>query len=238
VIHYEPSVGVSDWYGGAVAWEGEEMSPEGLLFGPRVDSPTQIRPCGAACYTDKWLPCVAVRPSDGYRAIVWADAESGIPDPSFNIALRIYTAAGGLVAQLDGPDVNDPTQWVNDPSLEDPDEQSDTEQYSPAVSFDDAGNVVCTWIGPRLADCSDGPYVYARRFKFGGGVLRDPDPAQGEGRAGMFIVNSGSTSIDPDQGHATVALKLYPGRIDLGADYGSFIVAWNVWTAPGYEIRG
>ncbi len=230
--HYEPSVGISDNSGGAVAWAGTDTGPEGLVFGPNATSPAQIRSCSPHCYADKWLPAVSVCEStgimDGYLAICWAEAESSEQLPFFNIALQVYSRFGVLLAERAGPDINDPAMWVNDPSLEDPDPLIDTEQGSPAVAFNDQ-IIVVVWIGPRLDGCGGTYHIYARRFKLEvvpgeGLVLRDPDPQLGEGRAGVFTVDTDPNPlllIDPDTARPTVALSPSTETPER------FVVVWN-----------
>ncbi len=236
-VQYEPSVGISDSSGGAVAWAGLDTTPEGLLFGPNETSPVQIRACGARCYTDKWLPAVSVCESmgykDGYQALCWADSEDdALVVPPFNIALQVYDPVGVLRAERAGPDINDPELWVNDPSVEDPGPDGNTEQGSPAVAFNDQ-LIVVVWIGPRLDGCGGTYHIYARRFMFEDEpgedpVLRDPDPMIGEGRAGVFIVDNDhdeNVIIDPDVARPTVALSPSAETPER------FIVVWNAVVA-------
>jgi hypothetical protein len=136
---------------------------------------------------------------------------------------------------LHGPDINDPAQWVNDPSLEDPGPEDDANQVSPAVSFVKDDIVVC-WVGPGLADCEGTSvrHIYARRFKFddllnpGTLELRDPNPAWGEGRPGMFVVdNNTEVALDLDTAKPAVALAGYAYGEEEAPHKGYFVVAWN-----------
>jgi len=178
-----------------------------------------------------WLSAVSARSEDGYVAIAFAyDEDMFDTDPRKNIALLIFGPDGQLLTQdsRNGPDINDPTQWVNNPFQEDPTSELDTDQRSPSVSF--VGNdVVVAWVGPATQECFDGAnHIYARRFKFDAGAqagqkLRDPLPASGEGRAGMFVVDTDSdATVHAVQPSPAVALTL---ATDNRA--GRFIVAWN-----------
>ncbi len=247
---HEPSVGASDAMEqmenvDAVTWSNHFVE-QGLLYD--LDGmPVEIRDCAPFCHVDRWEPCLAMRSSsDAYFALAWADAETAQNDPPFNIALQIYDSDGTLVAELAGPDVNDPSQWVNDPSLEDLNPEFDSIQLSPALSF--VGNdVVVVWVGAAFVGCDDSitNHVYARRFKFdlATNTLRDPDPMLGEGRPGAFVVDNDADErivLDVDKANPTVALTL-----ETGANAGRFLVAWNnrivhpeFGTTIAEEVRG
>ncbi|MFH1419805.1 MAG: hypothetical protein ABII12_16145, partial [Planctomycetota bacterium] len=255
----EPSVGIASSLTSSVTWsdvQPDSDGPLGLFHGPDEDDPDTIRSCdfdpppNTLYCRSLWQPCMAMRPSDGYFAIAFACDE--LPSEEFspyNIALQVYDPNGTLITSLDGPDVNDPSQWVNDSSLEDPSPESDSDQVSPAVSF--VGNdIVVTWVGPRLAGCAGAFHVYARRFKFddaqnpGTLELRDPNPTWLEGRPGMFIVDNDvsvpAPIIDPSAANPTVALLLPLDPTERRPAEGSFVVAWNasIVVAPAtWEVR-
>ncbi len=256
-----PSVGVSNNGDLLLTWHRMDsyLSQAGLLAGPAPSLSLVIRdcdpsaPCAPACtycrVTNEpeaglWNPCISVR-SDARYAVVWADAEEPTAQySSFNIALRIYDSnASDVLAQLEGQGPDPDEKWVNQPALE----GLGSNQISPAVAFDDAGNVVVAWIGWRPTGCAPAFRVFARRFKFEFDsqaqewVLRDPDPDLGEGWPGMFIVDNdpnASPLVSPDDplAHPTVALSLDQ------VDPGRFIVAWNagriVVPVVYHEIRG
>ena len=246
----DPSVGRSDLMSGRTAWsdlttcDAEGYEPLGLVEGPSFTSTTSIRDCdcegmpgGTRCRI-QWQPALAMEPHTGYFAVAWADAESNVADAKFNIALRVYDPAGDMVADLSGG----AGEWVNDPELEDdPDPEIHWSQTSPAVSFIGEDIVVC-WIGPGLYGCPDHSslHIWARRFKFDAEAqepLRDPDGTPGEGRAGMFVVDTETTDLlDRDNAHPTVALREYdPASSERHPYWGSFIVAW---TAGGSVLAG
>lgn len=240
---HEASVGTSDFLSGgnnvsAISWSNRQASP-GLHL--QVDGTgAVIRSCTTWCplRVQQWQPCVSERSDDGYFAVVFAYDEDPLLELSpFNIAIQIYGPDGTLVAERAGPDVNNPAQWVNDPSLEDATSELDTSQVSPAVSFVGEDIVVC-WVGPGLTDCGGAAVrnIYARRFKFDtqNGELNDPNPLTGQGLAGIFVVDTDATEdLDPEIANPTVALTLSdenPGR---------FVVAWNAIQANGtvHEVR-
>ncbi|MBI5764532.1 MAG: hypothetical protein HZA51_13520 [Planctomycetes bacterium] len=187
---------------------------------------------------------MAMRPSDGYFAVAYAESESPFEDPpSFNIGIKVFDPNGNIVAQLTGPDRNDPAQWVNNPSLEDPSLAQNSDQFSPSISFV-GDNIVVTWLGPALAGQSTPStrHVYARRFKFDpiaspGQKLRDPNGTT-EGRAGLITVDHDpNVRLDQDTSNAVVALTQ---ATDQNA--GKFFIAWNVQDPDvpynHFEIRG
>ncbi|RIK62030.1 MAG: hypothetical protein DCC65_18005 [Planctomycetota bacterium] len=231
-IHHEPSVGMSE-SGGRLAYvvtQTFSSNPNGVIWGADWLSPNLIEPCGPSCYPGRWQPCIAQRSEDGVFAIVWADAENDLSDPPTNIALYVYNAAGQLLETLEGPS-ND--QWVNNPDLEDPIVGGlpvRTAQLSPAVAFV-GDDIVVTWAGRRLKDWTGGPtfHIFARHFKYDDGApagsrLRDPIPGNGEGRAGLFRVNSNVDVelFDPDNANPTVSIS--PAA---SGPQGRFIIAWN-----------
>ncbi|RIK68032.1 MAG: hypothetical protein DCC65_04165 [Planctomycetota bacterium] len=232
-IHHEPSVGMSD-DGGRTAYVVTGSSfPNGVNWAVNWLTPNLIEPCGpfpSNCYPGKWQPCIAQRTEDGVFAVAWADAERDESDPPTNIALTLYNAAGQILETLEGPN-ND--QWVNSPDLEDPIVEElpvRTAQQSPAVAFV-GDDIVVTWAGFRLKDSVglSAFHIYARHFKFddsapAGERLRDPNPANGEGRTGIFRVNSDDDVelFDPDNANPTVSIS----PATSGAQ-GRFIIAWN-----------
>jgi len=147
--------------------------------------------------------------STGNVAVAWADQEVG-PGFSFNIALRIYDPSGTIVqAELAGPG---PTQWVNDPTV-DPLASS---QLSPAVAFNDLGDLIVTWVALRPESCIEGGLlrIYARRF------IWDAATNVLTAQSAPFIVNSDPAWGDFGQTGANPTVALAP-------DSGAFVVAWN-----------
>ncbi len=241
----EPSVAIvddesPDDYAAAVVWSNTlryATDGDGLVYRLTGDPIERILDCPSYCVDrlTQWQPCISMRESDGAYAIVWADAEVDLQLPPFNIAIQIYDASGTLLDELVGPTDG---EWVNEPAHE----AGDSIQKSPAVSFDDDGNLVVCWVGFPLPGCSSGGFrIFARRLKFESGQLRDPDPAQGEGRAGMFMVDSDpDTGIDPYDAYPTVAINVHADPADPSTDRGAFIIAWNADNnINGHaEIRG
>ncbi|HVP13459.1 MAG TPA: hypothetical protein VMV94_19960, partial [Phycisphaerae bacterium] len=251
---YYPSAAISDAGPGAMSWArlgpGDPNTYSGLVWTfDSINSAASIRECPVECAARlwQWRPCMSMRNSDGYFAVVWQDEEIDWEYPPFNIAIRVYDADGNIVARREGPDLHDPNQWVNDPVAEDPNNPNPgdpnnpynlylhTSQESPAVSFVGDDIVVC-WIGPELAACEESGvrHIYARRFKFDNLLdpnvpeLRDPIPIQNEGRAGMFIVDSAAGyDLLTAQAHPTVSLRMRANEEDRSPCYGCFVVAWN-----------
>lgn len=240
------SAGTSGANVDALAWanSGDFKGLEAQVIGAPI---VELRGCDTICdiRRNQWSPCISVRSEDGYVAIVFAfDEQPTDFNPPRNIALVMMDAGGNVLADdsLIGTDINDPSKWVNDPTLEDPDPDFDSDQRSPAVSFV-GDDIVVTWAGPNLADClsvANVDHIYARRFKFNaaadpGQRLRDPNPAT-EGRAGIFIVDSGTDSfINGDDPNPAVALTLA-----TDSRQSSFAVAWNanaVYTLSREEVR-
>ncbi|RIK63289.1 MAG: hypothetical protein DCC65_16340 [Planctomycetota bacterium] len=229
-----PSAGASDAEDNqaTVGWTNFSAN-KGLHTGIDGIQADTLRECDDYCSAriTQWLPCVSTRSEDGIFAIAFAyDEAPDEEDSSLNIALMVFDAEGNLLEQLAGPDVHDPDQWVNDPSKEDPSLEDPTSQLSPSVAFV-GDDIVVAWAGPDIDTCqgTDVDHVYARRFKFDisgqpGERLRDPDPLQGEGRAGMFVVDS-----DPDARifNPLVARPAVALTLATGADAGRFVVAWN-----------
>ncbi len=228
----KPSTGASDAFvnRSTVAWSNGDAHP-GLHLGIDSAQISTLRACdvGATCgdRVNHWLPCASTRSEDGAFAVAFGYDEKPLEDFSpYNIALMIFDADGILLDQLAGPDINDPSQWVNDPSSEDETSEVNTSQLSPAVSFV-GEDIVVAWAGPALLACPTGPdfHIYVRRFKFDSQTgLRDPDPAAGEGRAGIFVVDNdpGFEIESPLLARPAVALTL---ATDSKA--GRFVVAWN-----------
>jgi hypothetical protein len=244
---HEPSVGASDAIASrATLGFSNHEENQGLHYALDQVQQVTLRGCPDFCLprTQQWQPCVSTRSEDGITAITFAFDENPNQELSpLNVALMIFDSQGQLIDQLAGPDINDPDFWVNDPSSEDPSPEVRTSQTSPAISF--VGNdLVVSWVGPDLAACQGTAvnHVFVRRFKFDDQInpgtleLRDPHPAAGEGRAGMFVVdNAPGMNIGPITARPTVALTL---ATDDRA--GSFFVAWNAEdTGEGRtEIRG
>lgn len=245
-----PSAGASTnlWHGAWAHTDGSAVTIEGIPFDTTFEfDPQQLaKQCGISdlCWQFVYQPCMAMRPSDGYFAIAYAESEAPFEvPPAFNIAIRVFDSSGNLIANLNGPDRNSPSQWVNNPMLEDPSDLLDTDQVSPSVSFV-GDNIVVTWLGPALAGQSTPStrHVYARRFKFDqnappGQKLRDPNGTT-EGRAGLITVDHDpNVLLDQDSSNAVVALTQ---ATDQNA--GKFFVAWNVQDPDvpynHFEIRG
>ncbi len=192
----------------------------GLLYQPVLGGGLDpLRTCGSDPVCDKralqWQPCLAMR-SDGHFVICWAEAEDPLlHDPFFNIYLQLFAPDGGKV----GDEV-----IVNQPEME----LGDSTQKSPAVAFDDTGNLVATWFGPTPDGCPYEPtMIYARRFEWDGGV------AEPQAVSSQFIVNS-------DVDHLPIGEYTHPTVSLSRAGDGRFIVAWNtsrISTGPD-EIHG
>lgn len=230
-----PSAGASDALidQATAAWANNDENP-GLHFGIDGAQTATIRNCDVTtcgARVNQWLPCVSTRSEDGLFAIAFAyDEFPTVEDSELNIAIQIYNQTGILLEELAGPDINDPDQWVNNPSLEDSNPEFDSSQVSPAVSFV-GDDIVVAWAGPRLVACTSDPnfHIYVRRFKFDtnanpGERLRDPIPAMGEGRPGMFVVDADSDAQinNPISASPAVALTLA-----TDTNGGRFVVVWN-----------
>jgi hypothetical protein len=101
----------------------------------------------------------------------------------------------------------------------------------PSVAFD-GRNLVIAWVGPRLDACATTGYrIFARRLIYDAvaGIVRDPNPAAGEGVDGMFVVDtdrSPNHDVEPvnlDDANVAVALTIS----DVPGEQGAFVVAWN-----------
>jgi hypothetical protein len=216
--HSTPSVAISDASGGVTSWADVSANGPGVVWGHVFQDAAVVRDCSFGCFPTLWNPCSAIRSVDGTFSVIWSDAEESGVTPPFNIALRIYSAGGTVLAQRAGPSV-----WVNDPSSE----PTDSRQLSPAVALDDAGTVLTTWLGASTAECGGVIRVFARRFIFdaNSNTLRDPDPDLLEGRPGVFVVDSDPNMfIDAGTANPTVALKIPAG--DPDGYLGSFVIAW------------
>lgn len=249
---YWPSSGVSE-AANVVAWSKTNdlnHGPRGLVQQIAGDTGTisQVRDCNNPWPANEcnfrvlqWQPSAWMREPDesDFRsifAVAWAEPESEVPQPTFNIAIQVWDANSNVVLdELTGPASS---QWVNQPA----DEANPSEQTSPAVCF--AGDdIIVTWVGRALpidefTDCPGGDRIFARRFKFRNNQIVDPDPQAGEGQPGMFIVDGDpNATIIRAWAHPTVAIKAYPGSV---GGVGNFIVAWNASLDNGtrYEIRG
>lgn len=242
---YFASAGTSDAALDATSWTNQSIAP-GLhahLLGSADQIIRNCEPSYCGDRRDKWRSAVSARSEDGYVGIVFAyDEFLDVFQAPRNIALLVFSPDGQLLVQdsRNGPDINDPAQWVNSPPLEDPTSEDDSDQRSPAVSFV-GDDIVVAWVGPATQECFDGAnHIYARRFKFDAGAqagqkLRDPLPASGEGRAGMFVVDTDSdATVHAVQPNPAVALTL---ATDDKA--GRFIVAWNaaVTSLDREEVR-
>lgn len=240
------SVGTSGVNKDALAWANRDAFKglETQITGATI---VELRNCDTLCdnLLNRWNACVYTRSEDGYSAVVFGFEEHPLTqDSARNVALVMLDPSGNMLSSdsLMGPDINDPAEWVNDPSLEDPDPDFDSDQRSPAVSFV-GDDIVVTWAGPNFADCqsvANVDHIYARRLKFNaaataGQRLRDPNPAT-EGRAGVFIVDSGTDSeINGDDPNPAVALSLATDSRE-----GNFVVAWNAnasFTLGREEVR-
>jgi hypothetical protein len=213
---FEPSAGLADTGDAAIAWTrlNPEILPDGLVYATDgvID---QIEDCdfesenGPFCHPGLWQPCMAMAP-DGRFVIAHADAEQPVEFPHFNIVLRQYNSAGTQIGNV---------VTVNDPATE----PTDSSQLSPAVAFD-GENIVVTWIGPNLPECSGGSLlrIFVRRFAWNG------DP-QGSGPLPLtppLIVDNDPVwePISAVDANPTVALI----RSDYPGCRARFIVAWNV----------
>jgi len=224
--HFVPSIGVSNAGETAVAYVAQTASPQGLLTATSVSGDDSIETCvdnpGPGqhyCFWTVYEPSISQR-SDGKWAVVWSAPEDPTVDfTSFNIALRIYASDGTLLDQLD----SSTTGWVNDPGIE----QSASSQSSPAVDFDDDGNIVVAWVGPYLPSCTRRNYnIFARRLIYSTtSGIRDPNPAAGEGFAGEFVVDNDADAdaapLDQVNAHPAVALTRDTSRT------GAFAIAFN-----------
>jgi hypothetical protein len=232
--HLDPSAGIFNGTAGLTSWVSMDVGDPGpgVVWGEDYLDQNIIHGCNSFCHAE-WKPCIAMRQSDGAFAVAWAYAETNFQESVFNIALRVYSSTGTLLATREGGSDG----WANDPTIE----VGDSSQLSPAVTFDDQNNIVVTWVGLELPEYDSAFRIFARRFKFdaGEGEIRDPDPNAGEGRAGIFVVDDRDPGLVlfTEYANPTVALKQFEGQIDLGADYGSFVVAWNVSTNVGQEIH-
>lgn len=213
--HRDPSAGRSDSGSARSIWTSDNEGDLGILEGVSVASADEVRPCGAICFTSKWQPALAMRPNGDF-CVAWAEAENpNVSDSTFNIALRVYDAAGTLVEEIAGPGSSN---WVNDPGSE----PIDTDQLSPAIAFDVSGNIVVTWVG---LDQSPTFHIFARRFHWAGGS------ASITAQSAPFIVDNDRTpgfgitnQTDP---HPTVALVQDGPPSFPAAEPGRFIIAWN-----------
>ena len=230
---YFASAGTSDAGVDATSWTNQRIAP-GLhahLLGSADQIIRNCEPSYCGDRRDKWRSAVSARSEDGYVAIAFAyDEFLDVFQAPKNIALLVFSPDGQLLTQdsRNGPDINDPAQWVNSPPLEDPTSEDDSDQRSPALSFV-GDDIVVAWVGPSTQECFDGAnHIYVRRFKFDSGAqagqkLRDPQPASGEGRAGMFVVDTDSdATVHAVQPNPAVALSLATDE-----SQGRFIVAWN-----------
>ncbi len=162
-----------------------------------------------------WQPAVSQR-GDGITAAVWAEAELPTQQQSpFNIRLQLY--------DIDGDPIGDPMQTdksilANDPGVERP----DSTQKSPAVTLDDAGNLVVVWTALSLKGCTLAQRIFARRFFWDGNTSAAPVPLSGpfqvDNDPNASLTGVGVANINP-----TVALT----RSTDPSICGSFIVAWN-----------
>jgi len=204
---------------------------EGLLPG----TTTVFSPCAIECYEDFWQPSMAMR-SNGEFVVAWAEPENPTQlDSRFNIALGTYSESGTLVDQLTGPTDID---WVNEPALE----LSPSNQLSPAVAFDDYGNIVVTWVGP---DEGGAARVFARRFSWSGVgndiVAESPS----------FLVsndlscgNGGPANLSAANPTVALTQQSPSDPAPVGEPFvrqpGRFVIAWNREDASGNrnEIQG
>ncbi|MBE7506288.1 MAG: hypothetical protein HS101_08395 [Planctomycetia bacterium] len=233
-----PSAGASDALidQATAAWANNDENP-GLHFGIDGAQTATIRNCDVTtcgARVNQWLPCVSTRSEDGAFAIAFAyDEDPTLADSFLNIALVLFDETGAVLEQLAGPDRNDPDKWVNNPLVEDISTEDESNQVSPAVSF--VGNdIVVAWAGPRLVACTGDPnfHIYARRFKFDDSAQpgqRLRDPADGEGRSGVFVVDTDANSVINNPLIARPALAL---TLATDSNAGRFVVAWNTLNNP------
>jgi len=229
VGEWDPSVGVSSAASSvrSVTWtrNSPTVPPIGLLYGVTGQPIVQVRgcdptapcpTCGDICWINKWEPSLSQR-SDGVFAIVWADAENPIDvDSPFNILFQLYDSIGNTI----GGEL-----LVNVPN----NEVFPSTQQSPAIAFDDAGNIVVVWTGISLDGCTpQGRHVFARRL-FWNGVGTPTFFST------PFQVDNDPTAppISGADANPAVALTLDPG------EPGRFIIAWNARMNTGQtdEIR-
>ncbi|HVP12101.1 MAG TPA: dockerin type I domain-containing protein, partial [Phycisphaerae bacterium] len=249
ITHDAPSAGIADYGPGRNAWSDFSywwtgLTPRGLVEGLDRDDFETLRPCehsGEDPYPicrAEWMPNMAMRPTDGYFCVAYAaDEEPTAEFSPFNIALRVCAPDGTAIAGREGPDPADPNQWVNDPSVE----LAYSSQGSPAVSFI-GDDIVLAWYGPWLPGCDEKMHIWARRFKFDSatGTLRDPNATAGEGRRGMFRVDSDPNMVVWEMANPAVALSWNPNALGRSNCEGCFLVAWNVANpqAGRQEVHG
>jgi hypothetical protein len=225
---YEPSAGRASASAQieAVTWpRGEPEQTHGLLYEVTGAGPTIIRGCdwpNTLCRGSAWQPALCQR-SDGRAAVVFADAE--VPDAlytPYNITLVLFKSDGTLIGDQGFTQVNIPA-----------DEQLYTSQVSPALAFNDNGDIVIVWSGPRLYTCAPtNDHIFACRFHWYGDDEEDPvvvgEPVQIDNDSDFFpTAGSGA--------RPAVALTQDPNRA------GAFVVAWNavpVARTYAYEVHG
>lgn len=209
---YGPSAGVSDdnIETSGIVWSQKDQSnseSNGLVYVvfPPNDL-NHVEECTDYCWARvlQWTPCLSMR-DDGHFAICWSKAEDDEEADSFlNIALQLFDPAGDPVGDV--VIVNDPTS-----------EPDPSNQTTPAVSFDSAGNLVVVWLGPTSTTCDATPptRIFARRLFWSGGAS-EPE------KVGEQILVDHDYDLPPNFGlgaSPTVALSR--------SGNGRFIVAWN-----------
>jgi len=226
----EPSVGANDFGGRRITWYNVGPDgPTGLFQGISPALASTIRSCNSECFP-QWKPCMAMRPNGDY-IVAWAEAEQpSNPNSPFNIALRVYDATGALVDEIAGLDPLG-IDWVNDVASE----PADSQQVSPAVSFDEDGRIVVTWVGPVPFECNHpAPGIFARRFQWNGGPSDEVTAV-----SSVFRIDTPSlgSAINDDEANPTVSLIQYSDLASFPSSYaGRFIIAWNT-EVPGIPNR-
>jgi hypothetical protein len=110
------------------------------------------------------------------------------PYSELDVYIRLFDHDGTQVGEeirVNQP--YNPEQLDPLPPVEIGDEKPDGNQRSVTLSFDDAGNIVCSWVGPRLmeypdpnpSECSGREVVFARVFHWDGNE-NNPIEARGD----------------------------------------------------------
>ncbi len=216
----EPLVAVSA-SGTSAAWMRFNTSSQAVASGlvrdppgsgsPAVVScdPTIVPPAAPFCYS-QWQPCIAQHP-DGRFCVAWAQAESAIQGPPFDIAIQQFNATGAAVGAL--LTVNVPVASFG------------TSERSPSLSFV-GERIVVTWIGPKPADCPatlPDIRVYARQLEWGsaGPVFRGQ----------QFIVDNDPTSQPASIDDANPSVALHGD-----GETARYAIAWNARQISGSDI--
>ena len=226
------SAGASDemQFPRAATWSGsnETMTVNnGLKYVVDFGTVGTIRGCdstttGDRCWIDRWQSNIAML-ADGKFVIAWAEAEiPTIENSAFNIHLQAYDD--------DGTEIG--TELIINDSLT---EVADSDQESPAIAIDEAGNIVVAWVAPNLDGCSTSPlfHIFARRLFWDGSSTPDfvDTPFQVDQPDANF------PPVNAVDANPAVALA-QSNDSDI---CGRFIIAWNGrnsnLTIPRTEVR-